>query len=541
MRTFVIATALISCIPLEAQVSPPVALDLVPWATAIPYVTDISNCGDGRLFAVQQGGSIRIITDSMTVLPTPFLDIYALVYYSGEQGLLGMAFDPGYATNGHFYVNYTQPYDAGHNTIISRFTVSDEDPNIADPTSEVVLMTIPQPGTIHKGGSLAFGPDGYLYLSIGDGGPQGDLPNNAQSLNSRLGKILRIDVHADGSWSPAPTNRFVNSGGDTLPEVHAYGLRNPFRIALDPINGDLWIGDVGQSSFEEVDHSTSDTSGINFGWRCYEGEQAYNDSYCPADSMLAFPVVTHANILNGGTYCALIGGKVYRGSQFPRLYGRYLYTDYCSGEIRSIRAAEGGGWLDESLLPVAPYGNTCIGVNAAGELFLANQVNQTIFKLVDHCPMPAPTLTADGATLTCSEAQNYTWFLDGETIPEATGPVLEAPANGSYWVVAEMGDNCIFTTDTVVVISTGIVLERSNSLLIYPDPAFDHVTVSFPSATVGSSSVHLLDLSGRIVRQWQLDPLAKRDLYVGDLPAGRYFLRVSTPEAVYTSPLGVMR
>ncbi|MEO7082137.1 MAG: T9SS type A sorting domain-containing protein, partial [Flavobacteriales bacterium] len=147
----------------------------------------------------------------------------------------------------------------------------------------------------------------------------------------------------------------------------------------------------------------------------------------------------------------------------------------------------------------------------------------------------------DGATLTCSEAQNYTWFLDGEPIPEATGPVLEAPANGSYWVVADLGDSCIFTTDTVVVISTGIVGELSNSLVIYPDPAFDQITLSFPSGTAGSFSVHLLDLSGRIVRQWQLDILPKRDLYVGDVPAGRYFLRVSTPNAVYTAPLGVMR
>lgn len=541
MRTILIALAFSSMAPLHAQVSPPVSVDLVPWATGIPYITDMANCGDGRLFAVQQGGSIRIITDSMTVLPTPFLNIYWLVYFVGEQGLIGMTFDPDYATNGHFYVNYTQPFAAGHNTIVSRFTVSDDDPNVADPTSEVVLMTIPQPGNMHKGGDLEFGPDGYLYLSFGDGGPQGDLPNNAQGLDNRLGKILRIDVQEDGTWSAPPTNPFADATGDTLPEIYAYGMRNPFRIALDPLNGDLWFGDVGASNYDEVDHIGVDTCGINFGWRCYEGDQPYNSTICPPDSTMTFAVVTHANILNGGSFCALIGGKVYRGTQFPRLYGRYLYTDYCSGEIRSTRPADGGGWIDESLHPTDQNGNTCIAEDANGELYLANQMNQTVFKLVDHCPMPAPVLTADGGTLTCSEAQSYAWFVDGYHITGVTGPVLEAPGNGTYWVVADMGDNCIFTTDSVLVITTGIPEEGSIALSVYPDPAVDRITVQLPSPPSGNCTIELVDLSGRPVRQWHAQAAEHFELYVGDVPAGRYLLRVSTATGFHCAALGVMR
>lgn len=318
-------------------------------------------------------------------------------------------------------------------------------------------------------------------------------------------------------------------------------MRNPFRIALDPLNGDLWFGDVGHMSHEEVNHIRADTSGINFGWRCYDGDEPYNSTNCPEDSTLTLAVVTQANILNGGNFCALIGGKVYRGTQFPRLYGRYLYVDHCSGGIRSIRPADGGGWTDESLLPTALNGNTCIAENAAGELFLANQVNQTVFKLVDPCPMSAPVLTVNGTTLTCSEAQGHAWFLDGQLLADATGPVLEATVNGAYWVVVDMGDSCIFTTDTVQVVSAGIRVERSGALAIYPDPAYDRITVTLPSRPTGSSTLHLLDLSGRAIRQWQAAPSPKLTLYVGDVPPGRYLLRISTPTAVYTAPLGVLR
>lgn len=525
----------------HAQTAPPVQVKLVPWANNIQYITAIASCGDGRLFAATQGGSIRIITDSMTVLPTPFLNIYWLVNFSGEQGLIGLTFDPDYASNGHFYVNYTQPYAAGHNTVIARFTVSPDNPNVADPNSEVVLMSIPQPDDYHKGGDLQFGPDGYLYLSIGDGGPQGDPENHAQSLNTRLGKILRIHPLPDGTWDVPPGNPFAAAGGDTLPEIFTYGVRNPFRISVDHATGDLWFGDVGQSSYEEVNFLPADTSGEDFGWHCYEGMMPSHPLDCPDPTALAWPVVTQANVMNGGTFCAIIGGKVYRGAAFPRLYGHYLYTDYCSGEIRSVRPSGTGGWLDEQLLgPVQP-GNTTFGESSSGELFLGNQVTKRVYKVVDRCPMPPPLLTDAGDSLHCSPAASYAWYWNGTLLPDATGPALAPVANGQYWVVADMGGGCLFTTDTMQVIHTGIPAAAAMAIRLFPNPARDQVRITLPAGANGPFSLTLLDVTGRIVRQWPAAGNGMAELYVGDIAPGRYLLRGSTPSGSYCAALNVAR
>ncbi|MBP8822197.1 MAG: PQQ-dependent sugar dehydrogenase [Flavobacteriales bacterium] len=536
-------TLLGSCLllPAQAQVSPPVQVQLVPWANNIQYITDMASCGDGRLFVVSQGGSIWVVTDSMTVLPDPFLNIYWLINFSGEQGLIGLAFDPDYANNGHFYVNYTQPYEAGHNTIISRFTVTATDPNVADPNSEVVLMSIPQPGDIHKGGDLEFDAQGNLYLSIGDGGPQGDPPNNAQNLNSRLGKILRIQVHTDGTWTPPVDNPFANALSDTLPEIFAHGVRNPFRLGLDRLTGDLWFGDVGQSSFEEVNFMSGDTSGVNFGWRCYEGNMPYLPGDCADSTLLQFPVAAHANIMNGGNFCALIGGKVYRGPRFPRLYGRYLYTDYCSGVIRSILPADGGDWTDEQVLAPGLAGNTCIAEDSAGELYLANQITQRVYKLVDRCPMPPPMLMDVDTALQCSDATGYAWYRNGELLPAETGQALHFPADGSYWVVADMGNGCLFTTDTVQVVHTGLPASvPPDGLKVFPNPAMDHLRISLPQQAATSWAITLLDLSGRPVRNWTSMGDHPRTIAVNGLVAGRYLLRVTTGSGTYCAPVGIV-
>ncbi|HEY0979149.1 MAG TPA: PQQ-dependent sugar dehydrogenase [Flavobacteriales bacterium] len=540
MRNVLITLALALSGSAHAQTAPPVTLDLVPWATGIPYITDIADCGDGRLFVVQQGGAIRIVSDSMTVLPTPFLNIFSQVHFSGEQGLLGLVFDPDYATNGHFYVNYTTPPAAGHNTIIARFTVSDSNPNVADPTSQVVLLTIPQPGVIHKAGDLEFGPDGMLYLSIGDGGPQGDPANSGQRMDTQLGKLLRIEVQEDGTWTVPPDNPFVGAVSDTLPEIWAFGARNPFRFGIDPLNGDLWFGDVGHQGFEEVNRLPGDTSGVNFGWRCYEGFQAYALEGCPADSLLEFPMITHANILNGGTFCAVIGGKVYRGSRFPRLYGRYLYTDYCSGEFRSFLPDGQGGWLNEQLRAAGQFGFSCLVTDGAGELFTGNRGQQMVYKVVDRCPMDAPVLSDLGGALFVDAGVGFTWLHDGDTLHDVTGPELVGPVSGSYQVVVDMGNGCLFTTDTVEVVSTGVPTWRAPVVQVRPDPASDRVMLTWPK-NLPALRIELLDLFGRVVRRWPGGADGSAELFVGDLPSGRYVVRLNTAAGWSSAALGVVR
>jgi len=525
----------------HAQTAPPVQVKLVPWANNINNITAIASCGDGRLFVATQGGNIRIVTDSMTVLPEPFLNIYWLVYFVGEQGLIGLTFDPDYANNGHFYVNYTQPYAAGHNTIIARFTVSPDDPNIADPNSEVVLMSIPQPGDMHKGGDLQFGPDGNLYITLGDGSEQGDPDNHAQGLNTRLGKILRIHPLPDGTWEVPPDNPFATAGGDTLPEIFAYGARNPFRLSVDHVTGDLWFGDVGQSSYDEVNYMRADTSGENFGWHCYEGFMPSHPLDCTDPLLLTWPISTQANVMNGGSFCALIGGKVYRGQAYPRLYGRYLYTDYCAGMIRSVRANGTGGWVDEQLLPPGMAGNTTFGENSTHELFLGNQVTKRVYKVVDRCPMPPPLLTDAGDSLHCSPAASYAWYWNGTLLPDATGPAIAPQGDGQYWAVADMGGGCLFTTDTLQVIHTGIPAAGAMALRLFPNPARDQVRVTLPSGANGPFTFTLLDVTGRIVRQWPTAGNGMAELYVGDIAPGRYLLRGSTPSGSYCAALNVQR
>jgi glucose/arabinose dehydrogenase len=297
--------------------------------TAPPGDTD-------RLFIVEQNSAkIKILT-SGEVLATPFLDISSLVKAAGnEQGLLGLAFHPNYGSNGFFYLNYTA--DTSGDTVIARYQVSGGDPNQADPGSKFEIVTIPQPFSNHNGGMLAFGPnDGYLYIGMGDGGAAGDPGDRAQDEGELLGKMLRIDVDSGSPYAIPLDNPYVG-GGDPLDEIWAKGLRNPWRFSFDRQNGDLYIADVGQSSFEEIDFQpASSTGGENYGWRLLEGNQCFNPPSNCDPGGLTDPIHEYTH---GGTpnRCSITGGYVYRGSLMPDLQGTYFFADFCSGQIWSFR------------------------------------------------------------------------------------------------------------------------------------------------------------------------------------------------------------
>ncbi len=306
-------------------------VELLPFADGFNLPVDIQNHGSDDLYIVEKRGMIKIVNAAGEVNDVDFLDIRDKVRSSGnEQGLLGLEFHPDYSENGRFFVNYTRRPDGA--TVISSFHVGD-DPVIADPNSEEVIMIIDQTFSNHNGGDLAFGPDGYLYIGTGDGGSGGD-PNDAgQNRQDLLGKMLRIDVDCDQSYCIPEDNPFADDDF-TLDEIWALGLRNPWRYSFDRQTGDLWIGDVGQNAREEIDFQPADSEGgENYGWRCYEGDLAFNLGGCnEADYVFPIYDIDHASTDD----CSVTGGYVYRGSQYAFMDGYYIYGDFCSGNIYAL-------------------------------------------------------------------------------------------------------------------------------------------------------------------------------------------------------------
>jgi len=318
-----------------------------------------ANDGSNRLFIIEKTGRIRIYQNGQ-LLDAPFLDITDRVNDGGnEMGLLGLAFHPDYEQNGFFYVNYTGD---GGNTRISRFQASG---NSADSNSEKVLLVIEQPYQNHNGGALAFGPDGYLYAGLGDGGSGGDPHKNGQNTNSLLGKILRLDVNNGDPYAIAADNPFGN-------EVWAYGLRNPWRISFDRSTGDLWIGDVGQNTWEEIDYLPAGSeSGANFGWSVMEGNHNYDSE---PQSGMYLPVAEYSHAEGG---CSVTGGYVYRGT-IPEWNGVYLYGDYCSGKVWALILSD-GQWQSQVMFETGVL-ITSFGQDESGEIYLASD-NGSIYHL----------------------------------------------------------------------------------------------------------------------------------------------------------------
>jgi glucose/arabinose dehydrogenase len=332
----------------------------------------------GRLFVVEQDGRIRIIQNG-SVLSTAFLDIASLVSRNGpERGLLGLAFHPNYTQNGWFFVNYTNTQG---NTVVARYTVS-SDPNRANASSAAIVLTQTQPYANHNGGHLAFGPDGYLYIGLGDGGSGGDPENRAQNRQTWLGKMLRINVNQLPYTVPA-NNPFVNTTG-TLPEIWALGLRNPWRYSFDRATGDLYIADVGQNQWEEVNfQAANNPGGQNYGWRVYEGTHPFNGG------PLAGAVMPVAEYSHSGGNCSVTGGYVYRGAALPGLQGYYFYGDLCSGVIWTLRNT-GGNWV-ASQFRDTNYSITSFGEDQQGELYLVDY-NGSILRFESATP-PTPSRT----------------------------------------------------------------------------------------------------------------------------------------------------
>ena len=362
---------------------PPATFELVQVASLFSAPLDIQQPDDNsnRLFVVEQGGQIQIIQSNGTRAASAFLDVTGRSGFTsgGETGLLGLAFHPNYQNNRRFYVNYTRNSGAQLQSVIAEFTASSSNANFADPTTENILFTVDQPFSNHKGGGLTFGKDGFLYIGLGDGGSSGDPLGNGQNTNTLLGKILRIDVdsaHSSGlNYAIPPSNPFVGHGGRG--EIWLYGLRNPFRFSFDSVTGDLWIGDVGQDNFEEVDHLTSAQSGANLGWNIMEGTHCFSPpTGCPMAG-LTLPVFDYDHSQGDDT---IIGGHVYRGSKMPSLVGAYVFGDFISGRMWTLTQS-GSMFTRTSLFTVAANDVAAIGQDQLGELYVARYSSGVVSRI----------------------------------------------------------------------------------------------------------------------------------------------------------------
>lgn len=410
----------------------------------------VTHAGDGtnRVFVVQQNGLIRMFQNDSTVsTASTFLNLTNKITSVGnEQGLLGLAFHPNFRENGYLYVNYTATGTG--RTVVARYNLLPGNPSKADSLSEVKLLEVYQPFTNHNAGMILFGNDGHLYITLGDGGSGGDPGNRAQNVDSLLGKILRINVDSSATgtnYVVPPDNPFVGIPGRD--EIFATGFRNPWRISVDPVSGQIWVGDVGQGAWEEIDLLEK---GKNYGWRCYEGNATYNTTGCGSMSNYTFPVKVYAN---SSPDIAVTGGYIYRGHRRPDLAGAYVYADYGSGKIWRLRY-NGGVVSDEALLIDAPFSLSSFGTDELGELYMCNLGGGTIHRFAGGPPTANTILVEPG-------------YKSHNVVADDTLRWRSAPGALSYW------------------------------LQVARDPAFDTLVVSDSTLTDTTFSANSLSTSTR--------------------------------------------
>ena len=520
-RFFILLSIALTSTLIKAQSDPtPLSVELTSFIPGLSNPVGIEFLGD-RMYIIEQGGKIKM-ADNGELLPNIYLNLSTQISMGGEQGLLGLAFDPDFETNFTLYVNYTN--QAG-NTVIASF-LSDEDNLFVDINSQNILLTINQPFSNHNGGQIAFGPDGYLYIGMGDGGSGGDPGDRAQNHQLLLGKMLRIDVTADGYTIP-PTNPFADDDF-TLDEIWAIGVRNPWRFSFDQQTGDLWMGDVGQVQWEEINFQSADsTGGENYGWRCYEGFHVFNDDDCGDPSNYDFPVFEYSHS-NGN--CSVTGGYVYRGSDSELLNGVYLFIDFCSGNMWGI------GDVSEDPLPTFDFGNfgfgsTSFGQDLNGNMYLAK--NGTIFKVEDPCHSQIPLLIQFENDLIVSAGTNYYWFFNGEEIEGENNISLAPGQNGDYYCVVENEFGCNIQSNTVTVIGLGLMENEKPGFKVYPNPFKSSIIIEGDTRYI--STIELSDALGKVI--WNQDSFISNPIILPEyLKPGLYILTISTVQSTkYTS------
>ena len=522
MKTFsLFALITLSSLFAFGQTPTPLSIDLTIYISGgISDPVGIEFVGN-RMFIIEKFGKVKM-AENGSLLTGTYLDLTDSVSNVSEQGLLGLAFDPDFDNNKTLYANYT---NLAGNTVISSF-IADNDNLFVDPNTETVLLTITQPFSNHNGGQIAFGPDGYLYIGMGDGGSGGDPGDRAQNPQLLLGKMLRIDVTADGYTIP-PTNPFIDDNL-TLDEIWATGVRNPWRFSFDQLTGDLWIADVGQNQYEEIDfQSAESTGGENYGWRCYEGFHTFNTNGCGDISTYDFPVFEYDH--DDGS-CSVTGGYVYRSNDSELLNGIYLYIDYCSGILRGI------GDATQDPLETYDFGNfgfgyTSFGQDQAGEMYVAKS-NETIYKVEDPCHSQIPDLVFENNILSVDDGANYYWYLNDELIDGENNSTLSPEENGDYYCVVENEFGCNIQSNTVTVLDVGLIENNAPNFNIYPNPFKSSIYIEGDTKHI--TGLILSDVVGKVI--WKQQHFKSNPVLIPSyIEAGLYILSINTSESNYYS------
>lgn len=515
---------------LQAQLD----IELQQVASGFSSPVDITHAGDERLFIVERSGRIKIMDCDRTVLSEPFLDIDNKVTPTSgqnEQGLLGLAFHPDFQNNGYFFVHYTANTEDG---VIARYSVNPSNPNIADPDSEEIILNIDQPTWNHNGGCLKFGPDGYLYIGLGDGGFANDPGNRAQNRQNFLGKMLRLDVDNGTPYSIPESNPFAVDD-ETLDEIWAIGLRNPWRFSFDKETGDLWIGDVGQGQWEEINFQAADSpGGENYGWRCYEGNHNFNTSGCNGIGEYVGAIAEYNH--QGFTHCSVTGGFVYRGAKFPSLVGQYLYVDYCSGRFWATSADGSGGWNTEQLGSFPGYGISTFGEDINGEMYAASLGQGRIYRV--HAAGVEVNDVLDGVNsengiITAPEGYcDYHWYQDGALVENVSGNIFETQAIGDYYVIAYDDSHFDYTSATISITTNTQELESLRQIQLSPNPFIDKLVLQLESTQPLDVNILILDVQGKQVfeKAVELRGQHSETLSLKDLEAGIYMMHLQTDE-----------
>jgi len=479
------------------------ALTLTQVANGFTRITTLANCGDDRLFVLEKAGIIKFFRPYVGPASTTFMDINSKVFNitgaSDERGLLGIAFDPNYANSGRFYVNYIN--NSG-NTVIARYTVTAGNANAGNVSSEEILLTITQPYSNHNGGCMQFGLDGFLYIGMGDGGSGGDPQNFAQNPQSLLGKMLRLNVSGNTGYIVPTSNPFVDPNDNVLDEIWSLGLRNPWRWSFDALTGDMWIADVGQQLFEEVNFQpASSLGGENYGWKRFEANNIYSSGTTITISAtnIVYPVFNYSHSASNG--CSITGGYVYRGFLNNNLFGRYFTTDYCSGRIWSIFPNGIGAFTSNDHGQFVSNQYSTFGTDVYGEQYIAEQGGK-ISRISTNTGGPTALLSASSSLAICPgenvrfstgyhPSLTYNWFKDGAPIAAADSNIFEATEAGNYSVRATYS-NGIDTSNvlTVVIGEIPTVTASASFNELCDDAAFPVPLNGFPAGgTFSGTSV----------------------------------------------------